>query len=501
MSSASAEVLLIGLDGASPTVVQHWIASNFTPFLGTLARRFPLRPLDSVLPYLTPPAWGTIYTGATPGEHGVLNFIDHLRDTNELVSSASLQRRTFWQILSDHGLPVAAIAFPMTFPPLAVNGVMVSGYPAPHRDATLVHPASLHPELERLGYDPNPAVASPRLQPLAHMARLTQHVQTVAELAARLCTHPVGEGRWAVFGVQFQALDVFQHMFWDCVDPTSAESCAGEKVRGARMFLDTLDRAIWSLYEALRPKHVLILSDHGFGPAQAAVCVNQILLDGGLLRLRVSQRRFRALMMLQVIAKRLDVLNLRSRLRYTMQKQRVVKVMSELMRDALIDEARSDAMCVSGGYCGLVRAHPERIPAVVEVLCAARHPRTQARLIEAAIPARERWAEVRGTPLEQYVIVQPAEGFAVDNRFRHYGIVGPMHSGLTGTHRGTGILLSSLETLSAAHSVMDIAPGLLAHFGLSVDGQRINTISPSDATYSPEERHLIEQRLQRLGYL
>lgn len=499
MADSLAEVLLIGLDGASPAAAQQWIARDHTPFLSTLVQQYGLRPLDSVLPYLTPPAWGTIYTGATPGEHGVLNFIDHGRDTGELVSSASLKRRTFWEILSAHDLAVAAIAFPMTFPTLAVRGVMVSGYPAPHRGATLVHPPALQPQIEALDYDPSPAVASPRLQPLAHMARLTRHVQTVARLALRLSEPPAGVARWAVFGVQFQALDVFQHMFWECVDPAQLGGCAGEKAAGTRAFLAALDRAVQTLCETLRPRHVLILSDHGFGPAHAAVCVNQILLDRGLLSLRVSQRRFRALMALQVVVKGLDMLNLRSRLRYTMQKQRVVKAMGDLMRNSLIDVARSEAVCVSGGYCGLVRARPERIPDVVDALQSARHPSSGERLIEAAIPARDLWPQTHGTPLAQYVIVQPAEGFAVDSRFRHYGVVGPMHSGLTGTHRGTGILISSLETLAEARSVMDIAPGLLGHFGLRPDDEAVAAFG--EGRYSLEDQRAIEQRLQRLGYL
>ncbi|MFN4294420.1 MAG: alkaline phosphatase family protein, partial [Thermoflexales bacterium] len=413
-----------------------------------------------------------------------------------------LKRKTFWEILSAHGAAVAAIGFPLTFPPLAVKGVMVSGYPAPHQGATLVHPPSFQNELDALRYAPIPAVASPRLQPRAHMARLTRHVQMITDLALRLNRLSDDVERWAIFGVQFQALDVFQHMFWDCATPEHPPGCDRAKSQGAQDFLGALDKAIQNLYEALRPTHVLILSDHGFGPAHAAVCVNQILLERGLLTLRVSRRRFRAMMALQVIVKSLDLLNLRSRLRYTMQKQRVVKMMGEAMRDSLVDARRSDAVCVSGGYCGLVRARPERIPAVVEALQSARHPRSREPLIEAAFPARDLWPQTRQTPLEHYVIVQPAEGFAVDTRLRHYGVTGPMHSGLTGTHRGTGILVSSLETLDGARGVMDIAPGLLGHFGLRPDG---DASAPAAATvtgrYLPAEQADIEKRLRQLGYL
>ncbi|MGQ9816026.1 MAG: alkaline phosphatase family protein, partial [Candidatus Roseilinea sp.] len=132
-SSAQTKVLIVGLDGASPKIINQLAEQGDLPYLRALFSRAPLRPLESVPPYATPAAWSTIYTGLPPASHGILDFVDWSDSSMPLADSASLRAKPIWQHLSEQGKRVAMIAFPLTYPPPVVNGVMVSGLPAPHQ--------------------------------------------------------------------------------------------------------------------------------------------------------------------------------------------------------------------------------------------------------------------------------------------------------------------------------------------------------------------------------
>lgn len=66
--------LLIGLDGATFSILDPYVERRVMPFLGTLVKRGTRAPLRSVMPPLTPPAWTSLMTGKHPGQHGVFDF-------------------------------------------------------------------------------------------------------------------------------------------------------------------------------------------------------------------------------------------------------------------------------------------------------------------------------------------------------------------------------------------------------------------------------------------
>src|SRR5215471_3536833 len=65
---------LIGLDGATFTVLDSLMDRGLMPFLRDFAARGVRAPLRSVIPALTPPAWTSLMTGKRPGQHGVFDF-------------------------------------------------------------------------------------------------------------------------------------------------------------------------------------------------------------------------------------------------------------------------------------------------------------------------------------------------------------------------------------------------------------------------------------------
>lgn len=496
-------ILLVGLDGANPDLMRRLAEQGEMPFLRACSEQKPLRPLESIPPYATPSAWNSIYTGVTPAWHGVLDFVDLTAPRRQLTNSHSLRSAPFWKRLSDHAQRVAMIGFPFTYPPLPVNGVMVSGLPAPHQGAVWSFPPEFDAHLKAIPHFlPDPEMTSPRVNPERSISRLERHVQAVTE-AALAAHRTYGEAGWSLFGVHFQALDTFQHMFWAWIDPTDRRFYRRpeRERRSALRFLRVLDDSLRRLTEALRPEGIVILSDHGFGPAYEAVCPNYCLLDQGLLTL-ASPARLQRSLKLQSMLKRLDFFNLRSRVKISAGGGAVLQGLDHLMREDLIDHDRTPAVVRSGGYCGLMSVKPGFEAAARDALLQARHPMRGERLIRSVSFITELWDGPGVEIWREYAVVQPEEGYLIDSHFRHYGLVAPVSAGLTGTHRPTGLLWTTVSALEQARNILDIAPGLLSALGLSLSpSPDQGADKPTGQVFAPQDEKAIEDRLRQLGYL
>ena len=503
---AQTNLLLLGLDGASPRLLNWLIAQGEMPYLRALTAGDSVRPLESVLPYATPAAWSTIYTGVDPGAHGVVDFTDWLNPAAPLADSTSLRAPAIWQRLSEQSRRVAMIAFPLTYPPPAVNGVMVSGLPSPHHGAVWAYPTEFDKQLKGIeGFLPDPEMTSPWVKPEASIARLERHVQAVAQAA--LAAHArYGRPGWDLFSVQFQALDTFQHMFWAWVDPedTRHAGLSMAEKRRARAFFRTLDEAIRLVVDGLSPREIVLLSDHGFGPAYEAICLNHLLLNSGLLKLAVHPARLHAALWAQRALKRLDVFRLRARLRFSPRPNTAMREISRWMRDDLIAQAGSPALNLSGGYCGLVRVQPGLEERVKAAMLQARHPSRGTPLLKAVHFPSDIWHGPWAMAWHSLAIVQPEEGYLIDSHLRPYGVIAPISAGLTGTHRPTGILWTTLATLRSASTIQDIAPGMLRALGIEPSTSAAEPVAGTKrptADYTAEDQQAIEERLRRLGYL
>ena len=73
------KVLVLGLDGASPTLIDEWIddlpAFRTCKEQGILGRTIP------PIPAQTPVAWTSFMTGKNPGNHGIFSFAMRRRAT------------------------------------------------------------------------------------------------------------------------------------------------------------------------------------------------------------------------------------------------------------------------------------------------------------------------------------------------------------------------------------------------------------------------------------
>lgn len=142
------KVIVIGLDGMEPSIVEAMMARGELPHFSQLQQSGAYSRLRTTYPAETPVAWSSFATGINPGGHGIFDFVrrdpetylpDYALNGFERPKSMFAQPRVvnrrgglpFWKLLTDAGIPSTILRCPCTFPPDAIAGRMLAGVGVP----------------------------------------------------------------------------------------------------------------------------------------------------------------------------------------------------------------------------------------------------------------------------------------------------------------------------------------------------------------------------------
>jgi predicted AlkP superfamily phosphohydrolase/phosphomutase len=142
------KVIVIGLDGLEPGIVEAMLGRGELPNLAKIRAAGSYTRLQTTYPAQTPVAWSSFMTGTNPGGHGIFDFIcrdpqTYLPDValtrfeppkNMLAQPRVVNRRQgvpLWQPLSKAGIPSTILRCPCTFPPETLQGRMLAGVGVP----------------------------------------------------------------------------------------------------------------------------------------------------------------------------------------------------------------------------------------------------------------------------------------------------------------------------------------------------------------------------------
>ena len=151
------KVLVLGIDGMDPDLLDGFMAEGKLPNFVRLAETGGYRRLATSIPPQSPVAWSSIITGLNPGSHGIFDFIH--RDPETMLpylstsrvrppsrtltlgdwviplssGSAELLRRgkAFWEVLSENGVPSTVFKMPANFPPAETEARTFAGMGTP----------------------------------------------------------------------------------------------------------------------------------------------------------------------------------------------------------------------------------------------------------------------------------------------------------------------------------------------------------------------------------
>ncbi len=295
------KVVVIGLDGGTFEVVRRLAKRGDLPHLASLMACGTATDLTSTVPYVTPTAFASFMTGVNPGRHGLFDFTADCHrtyDTGPLVNSAHIRTKTLWEILSEVGRRMVLVTIPFTYPPTPVNGAMVSV--SSFREGHLAtYPPSLAQKMardigayeERHYQEIHAPDGAPSQEFIADfIARC--HYQT--EKSKEAVCYLMKDGSWDLVMTVFVITDQLQHYFWRFMD----KSHPAYEPEGAKRFgrvIDDgyrkVDQMIGEILQSVPEEaHVLVISDHGFGPLQHVFYTNRWLQEQGLLRLHAAAR-------------------------------------------------------------------------------------------------------------------------------------------------------------------------------------------------------------------
>ena len=122
---------LIGIDSAPVSIVAELSKKHGMKGFEKVIKEGVLADLESTLPPITAAAWPSIYTGLTPGQHGVMNFFYLDKEYNKQLTFYDTERNPpFWDILGEQDLRSLIITPAMVTEPSRNRNVdMITGFP------------------------------------------------------------------------------------------------------------------------------------------------------------------------------------------------------------------------------------------------------------------------------------------------------------------------------------------------------------------------------------
>jgi len=286
VSAPKTRVMVIGLDSVPPDL----LFERFLPFMPRVRdvlKRSVFGTLRSVDPPITVPAWAVMFSGMDPGTLGVYGFRHRRPGTywdTYIPTSRTILQPLVWDRLSRMGKRVCVIGMPPGYPPTPVNGVYISDFLTPDGAKDYVHPPSLRAEIDQVsgGYEFDVTFrADDRDRIGSQLVEMTRKHFAVAR-------HLWAKERWDFFALHEIGPDRIHHTFWKYFDERHPRYEANSKFRSlVENYYVMLDQEIGKLLDQVADDvQVMFVSDHGSQAMQGCFCINEWLIQKGLLTLK-----------------------------------------------------------------------------------------------------------------------------------------------------------------------------------------------------------------------
>jgi predicted AlkP superfamily phosphohydrolase/phosphomutase len=530
------KTLLIGLDGATFTVLQPLMDKGHMPFLKGLVDNGISAPLLSTSNPLTPPAWTTIVTGRSPGNHGIFDFVRCEEREGSfyftLYNASDIRSETIWSIASRQGRRVAHLNYPIMAPPQPINGFVIPAMIQWRHIRNNVHPQTLvetlksipefSPEEWGLTYwEANEAMRMRAQHPKEEKDWVFRNIKRDRQwftIFSWLMRHEPTD----LTAIVFDGVDKLQHLCWYLLDPDYCPDLMEDWEKRMQEYVLEYFRGIDSyLGEMLdiagKDTNIFIVSDHGFGPTRYVFHINVLLEKLGYLQW-------------------LDNNDQEQTGRDTNHEWSFASLDWD-NTSAYVGTPSSNGVCLRApGPPGQNHLSPEQYQTlrdkVAADLLAFRDPATGEQIVT---KVTEREKAFPGPAMKNGPdLLVTLSDYSFVSVVRDESIV-LQRPKINGTHRPEGIFIGHGPALRhgvrlAARSILDVAPTVLYSLGLPIpanfEGEVVKegftpeslaanpvitgiacgaeNIAPSDASgspYSQEEEDTIYAQLRALGYM
>jgi predicted AlkP superfamily phosphohydrolase/phosphomutase len=553
------KVIVIGLDGATFDLIKPWAQDGHLPTLSRLLREGTYGALRSTIPPMTAPAWTSFATGTNPGKHRLYDWITREPESYRFspVTALNGTAPTIYTLLSQAGRRVCALNIPMTYPPLPVNGLMVSGLPAPSTQNTITYPPGLYQDILQAVGDyilyPDPGQAYSEAGVDAFLERLYYGT----EIRIRTFDYLRGREAWDFAMLVFNGTDTVCHAMWKYMDrghPLHDPSRYDKYGLAIRDYYQAIDKYLGTVVDTLEEDTTLIImSDHGFGPFHKFIHVNNWLIQEGLMQVRPGLLPALKQSLFRLGFAPMNVYNLLMQLGLGALKREVVRGQGQGLLKALflsfedVDWRRTVAYSLGNVgqiYINLAGREPlgcvkpgaayEKVrDKIIARLMELRDPQTGEKVVEAVYRREEIYSgdQVEHAP-DIVFLPRRLEYFGFgEYEFGSHRIIETMKRGISGTHRMDGIFMAYGAAVQPGLvveglQIVDLAPTILHLLGVPIpnhiDGRVLREIfvdgfepaqalprhgpwrsqpSENGAGLTQDEEQVISERLRNLGYV
>lgn len=543
------KLFILGIDGATFDLLDPWIEKGHLPNFAKISQRGVRQPLLSTIPTVSPVAWASMVTGKNPGKHSITDWYRMLPNTYDYIPLCGRDRQgpAIWNLLSQTGKQVGVLNVPMSYPPEAVNGFMVSGIDTPPASENYTYPKDLAPKLKSVCgqyiidlYDD--------LTLETDWEKSLRRVDALLESRKKALFYLLEQYPWDFFMAVFVFADRLQHAWWSSLDPQHPHYTQEKADRLGNKILEyyiKMDNILGELLQRLGDNtNLLMVSDHGFGPCYKGVSLNKILHKMGLLKINPS-----------VLPRKKEVFTFLNQIpgMMTLKRNPLLQKIKRKVALNIVDWSQTKAFTSIStmgnihvnlrglrpqGQVSMGREYEELREAIIEELKALRDPQTGVPVFAEIYKKEEIYTgEYLSEAADLMVFTHNMEYRFVDSYLKidstkDDNMVMELPPGFEAEHRRDGILMAwgpdiaQGKNLSPAQ-IMDVAPTALHLMGQAVpedmDGQvlrnlfhedfdrqnpvRFQKITPGigkDSTttpYSKEELEKIQQRLKGMGYI
>ena len=284
---AKPKLLVIGLDSTPSNLLFKDMAQEL-PNIKKMMDNGIFATLESCHPPITVPAWMVMMSSKTPGKLGIYGF-RHRKgfSYNEgwLANSQTMREPKIWDFLSQQDKKVCLVGVPLTYPPVPVNGCLVSCFLTPKGNKGFTYPPELAEEIDKI-------TDGKYLFDVAFRTddrdMILDKIYQMTENRFKVVKHLMSTKEWDYLMFVEIGVDRLHHMFWKYYDKSHPRYTAH----------DTYSKAIPEYYKYLDGKigellamvdndtYVLVVSDHGTASMKGAFCINEWLIKEGYLVLK-----------------------------------------------------------------------------------------------------------------------------------------------------------------------------------------------------------------------
>ncbi len=292
------KVFVLGIDGAFPEFFfGEWL--DELPNIKNLIENGGYAKLNSTIPPLSAVAWSSIYTGKSPADTGIFEYIyrkNFSYNDVHIITSKNLNEKTVWQIASENNKRSIICYLILTWPIKSFNGYSIGDSLAPsEEDIQSIYPKELKEEIkEVLKEIPLSNFSEFRNASKGSNFReiskeeVIEGIYNLTEKQIEVMKYMIKNKQWDLFFGIVGTSDRMNHAFWRYMDKGHRKYEKGSKFENTlKDYYKFVDKKLGELMALLdKDTKIIILSDHGITRMHTRINLTDWLIKKGYMVLK-----------------------------------------------------------------------------------------------------------------------------------------------------------------------------------------------------------------------